>query len=114
MSHVVGFFSGNSRFPAPLYCIIENILQQARRKPGGQEGTSDFAGIEKSRSRSRKRIIYYRWLPQIFGPSAAYVQSGLLQSVHLKLVDKIVLVLKAQKNYYYVILHNILYYYIAT
>ena len=47
----------------------------------------------------QKETIYYCWLPQIFGPSAAYVQSGLLQSVHLKLVDKIVLVLKARKNY---------------
>ena len=47
LSHVVGFFSGNSRFPAPLYCIIENILQQACRKQGGQEGTPDFAGIGK-------------------------------------------------------------------
>ena len=47
----------------------------------------------------QKETIYYCWLPQIFVSSAAYVQSGLLQSVHLKLVDKIVLVLKARKNY---------------
>ena len=80
------------------FTALQRIYYSRRAgSKGAERGHPRFCWNRKER---QKETIYRYWLPQIFGPSAVHVQSGLLQSVHLKLVDKIVLVLKARKNYY--------------